>query len=174
MTLMEKQDLMTANPIRFTYRGAFGANCCLCCPFGVPGSASQCRSPAPPHPVSARLNLGLLRSKSSNPLAGEIQEMRRGRSTCRPGCLQPELFHELYDSQANTCRWARPLLPSHFPFVFRDEPAWGRLKVSSQIHRFREGSALRRRTGESCFSGCVRAAHGLNVSFVVLSVKACV
>lgn len=30
------------------------------------------------------------------------------------------------------------------------------------------------RTGESCFSGCVRAAHGLNVSFVVLSVKACV
>lgn len=165
---------MTANPIRFTYRGAFGANCCLCCPFGVPGSASQCRSPAPPHPVSARLNLGLLRSKSSNPLAGETQEMRRGHSTCRPGCLQPELFHELYNSQANTCRWARPLLPSHFPFVFRDEPAWGRLKVSSQIHRFREGSALRRRTGESCFSGCVRAAHGLNVAFVVLSVKACV
>lgn len=31
-----------------------------------------------------------------------------------------------------------------------------------------------RRTEDSCFSGCVRAAYGLNVSFVVWSVKACV
>lgn len=29
MTLMEKQDLMTANPARFTYRATFGAEWCL-------------------------------------------------------------------------------------------------------------------------------------------------
>lgn len=29
-------------------------------------------------------------------------------------------------------------------------------------------------TGKSCFSGCVHLAQGLNVSFVVWSVKTCV
>lgn len=104
MTLMEKQDLMTANPAHFTYRATFGANWCLRRQLGLSSFALQC--PAPPHPLRLSLKQGLLWSKSSDSLAGETQEQRRGQSRCRFGHLllkdvqdAPLLSHGRCDSQ---------------------------------------------------------------------------
>lgn len=82
MTLMEKQDLITANPARFTYRAAFGAE--WCCAVTV-AFAQQC--PAPPHPIQVTLNQGFLWSKSSDSHARETQEQVRGESGYRSGHL---------------------------------------------------------------------------------------
>lgn len=99
MTLMEKQDLMTANPARFTYRAAFGAEWCLHSQFGLPSFALHC--PAPPHTVQDSLNQSLLWSKCSVPLAGETQDHRRRQLGCRSRYHQlegvqdaPVLSHE--------------------------------------------------------------------------------
>lgn len=82
MTLMEKQDLMTANPAHFTYRATFSAEC-VC---AVSLSFAQ-RCPAPPHSIRVSLNQGSLWSKSSDSLPRETQVQVRGESECRSGCL---------------------------------------------------------------------------------------
>lgn len=128
MTLMEKQDLMTANPARFTYRATFGAEWCLCCQFGF-CSAVPCSSTS-----HTSLNQGFLWSKSSASLARETQEQVRGESECR----SRHLFLE--DGQD------APLLPheqipprvdgfinhpsSCFPFWLLEKATWGEMKVS--------------------------------------------
>lgn len=182
MTLMEKQDLMTAH---FTHRATFGAGWCLRCQFGLSSFALQ--RPAPPHPTRVSLNQGLLQSKSRDSLAGETQEQRRGQSRCRSGHLRledvqhaPLLSHEHCDSQhvwMGPSTTHRHVFHLHFQRSQHGEDS----RFLPQTHRFGEptGSGgdercVGRRTGESCFSGCVHAAYRLNVSFVVWSVKACV
>lgn len=76
----------------------------------------------------------------------------------------------------NTCGWAYPPPIVMFSIcIFRGVNV-GKTQgfAPKPTGLGRDERCVGRRTGESCFSGCVRVAYELNVSFVVCSVKACV
>lgn len=174
MALMEKQDLMTTNPAHFTYFWCRAV-------FMLSVSSFALQRPAPPHPI---VLVGIRDCCGAN-LVIPLLEKPRSRGEDSPGAgldtfsWRMSRMHLCWLTSTvipSTRGWVRPPPIIMFSICICRGANMGRTPgfFPKPTGSGRVEHCVGRRTRESCFSGRVRATYGLNVSFVVWSVKACV